>query len=125
MIAVSGSGSRYMSDSWIDWKPRIDDPSKASPSVKTLWSHAEAGIVKCCMIPGTSQNRTSTNSIFSSLMSLMMSSAVFSDTEALSFTAGCESNAVIEALSFTGPGPCTGDPTERYGCDVAQESTPC
>ncbi|GBE64814.1 hypothetical protein MFM001_12760 [Mycobacterium sp. MFM001] len=32
----------------------------------------------------------------------MMSSAVFSDTEALSFAEGIESNAVIEALSFTG-----------------------
>jgi hypothetical protein len=32
---------------------------------------------------------------------LMMSSAVFSDTEALSFLAGFESTAVIEGLSFT------------------------
>ena len=30
-----GSGSSAMSDSWIFWKPRIDEPSKASPSSKT------------------------------------------------------------------------------------------
>ena len=80
-----------MSDSWIDWNPRIDEPSKASPSSNTLSSKNEIGIVKCCMMPGRSQNRTSTNSTCSSLASLMMSSAVFSDTEALSFAASFES----------------------------------
>ena len=28
----SGSGIRIMSDSWISWKPRIDEPSKPRPS---------------------------------------------------------------------------------------------
>ena len=28
MTAVFGSGMRIMSDSWISWKPRIDEPSK-------------------------------------------------------------------------------------------------
>ena len=28
-----------MSDSWIAWKPRIEDPSNLSPSVKTLASN--------------------------------------------------------------------------------------
>ncbi|CKR87414.1 Uncharacterised protein [Mycobacterium tuberculosis] len=85
MRAVSGSGRSNMSDSWIDWNPRIDEPSKAKPSSNTLLSKAEAGIVKCCMMPGRSQNRTSTYSTFSSLASLKTSSGVFSVTEC-SFT---------------------------------------
>ncbi len=28
-----------MSDSWIAWKPRIDDPSNIWPSVKNFWSN--------------------------------------------------------------------------------------
>ena len=36
MKAVATSGSSSMSDSWIAWKPRIEEPSKARPSVKTL-----------------------------------------------------------------------------------------
>ena len=35
MTAVSGSGIRSMSDSWISWNPRIDEPSKPRPSSKT------------------------------------------------------------------------------------------
>ena len=31
MTAVSGSGIRSMSDSWISWNPRIDEPSKPRP----------------------------------------------------------------------------------------------
>ena len=31
MTAVFGSGIRSMSDSWISWNPRIDEPSKPSP----------------------------------------------------------------------------------------------
>ncbi|SHU73009.1 Uncharacterised protein [Mycobacteroides abscessus subsp. abscessus] len=34
--AVEMSGSRSMSDSWIDWKPRTEEPSNARPSSKTL-----------------------------------------------------------------------------------------
>ena len=34
MTAVSGSGIRSMSDSWISWNPRIDEPSKPRPSSK-------------------------------------------------------------------------------------------
>lgn len=72
-----------MSDSWMDWNPRIEEPSKAKPSSKTLSSKNETGIVKCCMMPGKSQNRTSTNSTFSSLTSLKTSSGVVSVTEML------------------------------------------
>ena len=50
-----------MSDSWIAWKPRIDDPSNIWPSVKNSSVTDTAGTLKCCMTPGRSQNRTSTN----------------------------------------------------------------
>src|ERR1700755_2467902 len=67
-----------MSDSWIDWKPRTDEPSNARPSSNTLSSNAEAGIEKCWTTPGRSQKRMSTYSTFSSWICLMMSSAGFS-----------------------------------------------
>jgi len=51
-----------MSDSWIAWNPRIDDPSNVSPSSNTWGPNDDTGTVKCCIVPGTSQNRTSTNS---------------------------------------------------------------
>ena len=62
-----GSGNSDMSDSWMAWKPRIEEPSKFSPSSKTDWSNEDTGTVKCCMTPGRSQNLTSTISTPSSL----------------------------------------------------------
>src|SRR5687768_6818858 len=35
MNALSGSGMSSMSDSWISWNPRIEDPSNPSPSLNT------------------------------------------------------------------------------------------
>ena len=61
MNAVVASGSSIMSDSWICWKPRIDEPSKARPSVNTDASNDSTGTLKCCIVPGRSQKRTSTN----------------------------------------------------------------
>ena len=52
MYAVVGSGNSDMSDSWIAWKPRIEEPSKFRPSSKTAWSNDDTGTVKCCMTPG-------------------------------------------------------------------------
>jgi len=49
------------------WKPRMDEPSKARPSVKTLALNELAGMLKCCMTPGRSQKRTSTYFTSSSL----------------------------------------------------------
>ena len=69
-----------MSDSWIAWKPRIEDPSKFSPSSKTAWSNDETGTVKCCITPGRSQNRTSTISTPSSLM-YFSSSSLFANIQ--------------------------------------------
>jgi hypothetical protein len=63
MYAVFGSGIRSMSDSWISWNPRIDEPSKPCPSSKVDSSSSfETGMVTCCMMPGRSQKRKSTNS---------------------------------------------------------------
>src|SRR5690242_7047209 len=73
--AVPGSGNSDMSDSWIAWKPRIDDPSKLSPSENTDSSKEDTGTVKCCITPGRSQNRTSTISTPSSLTYFNSSSA--------------------------------------------------
>ena len=68
MNAVVGSGSSAMSDSWIFWKPRMEEPSKARPSLNTASSNEPAGTVKCCIWPGRSQNRMSTISTPSFLM---------------------------------------------------------
>ena len=58
--AVLGSGMRIMSDSWISWKPRIDEPSKPSPSSNASALNSCAGAEKCCISPGKSQKRKST-----------------------------------------------------------------
>ena len=64
-----------MSDSWICWNPRIEEPSNISPSVKTFASKDSTGTVKCCTVPGRSQNLTSTNSTLLSPMNFSTSSA--------------------------------------------------
>ena len=46
------------------------------PSVKTSSLNADAGTVKCCIVPGRSQNLTSMNSTFSSAMKRRTSSAL-------------------------------------------------
>ena len=80
MTAVSGSGIRIMSDSWISWNPRIDEPSNPKPSSNTSSVSCEAGTEKCCIRPGRSQNRRSTISTPSSLISCRTSAGVRSST---------------------------------------------
>src|SRR3954452_5237081 len=58
--AESASGSRSMSDSWISWKPRIEEPSKPKPSSKLSSVSWDMGTEKCCINPGRSQKRRST-----------------------------------------------------------------
>jgi hypothetical protein len=58
--AVDTSGRRSMSDSWICWKPRIDDPSNATPSAMVESVNDSTGTLKCCITPSRSQKRTST-----------------------------------------------------------------
>ncbi len=74
--AVAGSGINFMSDSWIDWKPRIDEPSNIRPSSKAPVPNELAGTLKCCMIPGRSTNRTSMNSTPLSWTNFRTSSAL-------------------------------------------------
>ena len=60
-----------MSDSWIAWKPRIEEPSNIWPfGEEVRCRRVCAGTLKCCMTPGRSQNRTSTNLTSSSLMNV-------------------------------------------------------
>ena len=55
-----------MSDSWIFWKPRMDEPSNPIPSAQmpaSGWeslTSSEAGMEKCCQRPGRSLNFKST-----------------------------------------------------------------
>ena len=59
-MADDGSGMRSMSESWIACQPRIEDPSKPSPSSKAVSSNAVSGSVTCCHVPSRSQNFRST-----------------------------------------------------------------
>src|SRR3954467_8613077 len=63
-----------MSDLWIAAKPRIDEPSNMTPSVKKSSGSVPVGTLKCCCWPGRSVNRTSMNLTSSSLMKLRTSS---------------------------------------------------
>jgi hypothetical protein len=48
-----------MSDSWISWKPRIDEPSNPNPSSNDSSVSSEVGTEKCCISPGRSAKRRS------------------------------------------------------------------
>ena len=85
--AVATSGSRVMSDSWIDWKPRIEDPSKAMPAASDFSVTVLAGTVRWFMMPGRSQNRMSKTSTSLSEMYLT-SSSVVENTHALLVVGG-------------------------------------
>src|SRR5262245_14916288 len=71
--ALVGSGNRSMSDSWISWNPRIDEPSKPKPSSKEASVSSDGGTEKCCIRPGRSMNRRSIISMPRSLTSLSTS----------------------------------------------------
>src|ERR1700730_13793976 len=61
ITAVSGSGMTSMSLDSIDCHPRIEEPSKPSPSSKADSSlNSEMGTVKCCHCPSRSMNLIST-----------------------------------------------------------------
>lgn len=65
-----------MSLSLISWKPRMLEPSKPIPSLKADASNALIGMLKCCHVPGTSVNFTSTMRTPCSLASRITSSGV-------------------------------------------------
>src|SRR2546430_4608611 len=57
ITAVSGSGTTSMSLDSMDCHPRIEEPSKPSPSSKADSSlNSEIGTVKCCHCPSRSIN---------------------------------------------------------------------
>src|SRR5690606_23461358 len=53
--------------------PRIDEPSKSWPTVKKSSSTVEAGMLKCCWMPGRSVKRMSRNLTSVSLMNFSTS----------------------------------------------------
>ena len=59
-IAELGSGISSMSDSEIPCQPRIEEPSKPSPSSNASAPNARSGSVMCCQVPSRSQNLRST-----------------------------------------------------------------
>jgi hypothetical protein len=59
-IALEASGMSSMSESWIACQPRIEEPSKPSPSSNAVSSNALTGRDTCCQVPSRSQNFRST-----------------------------------------------------------------
>jgi len=58
--AVDATGISSMSDSEMPCQPRIEEPSKPSPSSKASSPNALRGSVMCCQVPSRSQNLRST-----------------------------------------------------------------
>src|SRR5712664_1199494 len=69
MTALSGSGTTNMSLAWMGAQPRMEDPSKPSPSSKTASVNSAIGMVKCCQRPTKSMNFRSTITAFLSCAS--------------------------------------------------------
>src|SRR5687768_7675088 len=58
--ALAGSGMASMSLASMLFHPRIEEPSKPNPSVKTSSVNSEIGTLKCCQVPKVSTNFAST-----------------------------------------------------------------
>src|SRR5256885_16449537 len=56
MKAEAGSGMASMSDASMDFQPRIEEPSKPSPSEKESSLSSSMGQLKCCQVPKVSTN---------------------------------------------------------------------
>src|ERR1051325_3456674 len=56
MKAVAGSGMASMSEASIDFQPRMEEPSKPSPSLKDSSFSSSIGQLKCCQVPKVSTN---------------------------------------------------------------------
>src|SRR5258708_4725748 len=67
IAAVSTSGTTSMSLALIGAQPRIEEPSKPSPSSKMPSDSSAIGMVKCCQRPMKSMNFRSTMTAFLSL----------------------------------------------------------
>ncbi len=57
---VFASGTASMSELLIGCHPRIDDPSKPTPSLNVFSSHVSIGYEQCCHVPRKSMNFRST-----------------------------------------------------------------
>src|SRR6478609_8825710 len=96
--AVAGSGNRVMSDSWIDWKPLIDEPSKAMPAASESTETVPAGTVRWFMMPGRSQNRMSKTSTSLSLMYSTNSAVELNTRSSLFVVGGYSGRGRVEPL---------------------------
>src|SRR3974390_1364811 len=77
IVAVTGSGIRHMSDSFIAFQPAIDEPSNIRPSANVSSSHMPPSKLTFCHFPRGSVNRKSTYLTSLSLMDFRTSLAVF------------------------------------------------
>src|ERR1700687_1742599 len=77
MVAVTGSGIRHMSDSWIAFQAAIEEPSNIRPSAKVSSSIMVTSKVTCCHLPRGSVKRRSTYFTSLSLIDFKTSLAVF------------------------------------------------
>src|SRR3954451_3340255 len=80
IVAVTGSGIRFMSDSLIAFQPAIEEPSNISPSAKASSSIMPASKVTCCHLPRGSVKRRSTYFTSLSLIAFRTSLPVFMNT---------------------------------------------
>src|SRR5256885_15596598 len=76
--AVAGSGITSMSEALIALQPRMLEPSKPRPSLKISSLYSVSVVVKCCQVPGKSQNLKSINFTSLSLIILLTSDGVLS-----------------------------------------------
>src|SRR5664280_2218176 len=60
MNAVFGSGIASMSEASMLFQPRMEEPSKPSPSEKESSFNSATGMLKCCQVPKVSTNLMST-----------------------------------------------------------------
>src|SRR5688572_18925636 len=60
MKAVFGSGIANMSEASMLFHPRMLEPSKPYPSLKTSSLNSRIGQLKCCQVPNVSTNLMST-----------------------------------------------------------------
>ncbi|GIW05030.1 MAG: hypothetical protein KatS3mg059_1650 [Thermomicrobiales bacterium] len=77
IAAVSGSGTRIMSDSLMLWKPRIEEPSNPTPSAKVSSVTSLMEFELCCQVPKRSTKRKSTICTPASLAIARTSAGVF------------------------------------------------
>ncbi len=66
-----------MSDSWISWNPRTEEPSNGWPSANFSSVSSWIGNDRCCTCPGRSVKRRSTINAPASLAIAMTSLGVF------------------------------------------------